>query len=281
MTVWPQGADKLARGSSVGSARKSATGAAIGAATAVRIAAHQELPITSARPALRRLLLASLTTLAACASLPGVHGFSASTSGREASPATATAPAATGDQSATFAGSQGSSPRTSFPRPRGEQARDHRPAATRTADCGAGAQRERLRGPGRLQRRAQPLPAREHVVRVGFDGPTAMPKLGSGPRASSTPGAAPSTSPATPATPRTRRRRRRPRTPRPARSSRSTWRSRPTRRSPAAGQARTDSAWRIGTVKSVDAAAGTFRVARGPAHGFGRARVVVASQPMP
>ncbi len=236
----------------------------------------------SARPALRRLLLASLTTLAACASLPGVHGFSASTSGRESSTATATAPAATGDQSATFAGSQGFEPSHVDPatswqnKPETEARRDENggivapgPSASGFAgqvDCSA---------------------AHNHCLHANtwfvsdLDGPTAMPKLAfrfegqfytwrSAEHLTGYAGyTAYQTAPATPANTQ-------------AGAIIAFYLAEsPDEAIPAAGQARTDSAWRIGTVKSVDAAAGTFRVARGPAHGFGRARVVVASQPMP
>ncbi|MCE9577663.1 MAG: hypothetical protein K8W52_31220 [Deltaproteobacteria bacterium] len=237
----------------------------------------------SARPALRRILLASLTTLAACASLPGVHGFSASTSGPASAtpPATASAPTSSGDQSSTFAGSQGFEPSHVDPatswqtRPETEARRDENggivapgPSANGFAgqvDCSA---------------------AHNHCLHTNtwfvsdLAEPAAMPRLafrfegqfyswrnsehmtGSGETAYQT----------VPATPENTK---------PGSIVVFYLAESPDEVIPAAGQARTDSAWRMGTVKAVDAADGTFRIARGPRHGFARARVVVASQPMP
>lgn len=241
----------------------------------------------SVRPALRRILfasIASLSTLGACASLPGVDGFSASTSGPSASSpssASSAAPAPSSDSAAPddgkFAGRWAPTatvdPSTSWQnKPETEARRDENGGIVAPGPSAGGFAGE-----------VDCSAARNHCLHTNtwfisdLAEPAAMPTLAfrfegqfykwrnsehvtlSGETAYQT----------VPATPENTK----------AGSIIVFYLAESADEViPGAGQARTDSAWRIGTVKSVDPADRTFRIARGPRHGFARARVVVASQ---
>lgn len=235
----------------------------------------------------RRILFASLTTLAACASLPGVHGLTASTSGvtsptGASAPAPAAADGGSGDRgdSGSFAGAWAPSaapdPATSWQnKPETDARRDENGAVvypgpttnsySGAVDCSA---------------------AHNHCLHSNtwfvsdLAEPEAMPKLAfrfedqfytwrNAEKLTDYAGyTAYKTAPATPDNTK------------PGSIVVFYLAESADEAIPTAGKARTDSLWRMGTVKSVDAAAGNFRIARGPRHGFSRARVVVASEPM-